>query len=747
MIPVTAHRAGGVLLILMACCMHSPAVADDGSADDPYRIPLVTAGIKADGVLDEEVWSRALALPLAYETSPGENAQSHVATELLLATDPGHLYAAFRCYDPDPSEICATISDRDHMFDDDRVSLILDTFNDHRRAYMFFANPFGIQGDALDSYGRGAGDPTWDGIWDSGGRITDDGYVVEMAIPFSTLRFQRSDGEQTWGIGVGRKYSRDFDYRFALMPRDRDNTCYLCQVAKFVGFSGATPGRNIELDPTLAAHYSEARERFPDGDFVESESELEPGLTARWGITPNVVLSAAANPDFSQVEADAIQLDVNERDAIYYDEKRPFFLEGTEFFQTRLDVLHTRMLADPAWGVKVTGKEGANALGALVAHDDLTSVVVPSSGSSYMADLGIETTCSVARYRRDVGSSSTLGLIWSDRRGDGYSNTVGGVDGGFDVADSDRLEFQALTTRTEYPDGFADDHGQWSGEIGGTAHDVEYNHDSATFDWWLAYREVEQGFRADLGRRPRSGFRQARTGWSHTWRAEAGHWYTSFNTGFGYVYNEECEGRPLDRFLDGWLNYSGPSRSFLNLYGVVGTESYRGVDYDDRHLYFDSGYWPTGSLFVRLEGVIGDEVDGDNERAGSQLWLAPMMQCKLGPRLDLLLRQEWERLDVEEGRLYTKNRGYLRASYQFTRRMLLRAILQYAEYDLNEGVYTFDVAPRFRHAAAQLLFSYKINPQTVLYLGYSDNHFGDETIRLTQNDRTFFAKIGYALVL
>ncbi|MBN2565991.1 MAG: carbohydrate binding family 9 domain-containing protein, partial [Candidatus Eisenbacteria bacterium] len=227
----------------------APKPTEDGTPEAPYEVPEVVGPVHVDGVLDEGAWDEALALDLVYETSPGENTEARVRTEVLLAYSRTHLYVAFRAYDPDPPRICANITDRDNMYDDDRLSFILDTFNDHRRGYMFFVNPFGIQGDALDSSGMGGGDPVWDTIWDSEGCITEFGYAVEVSVPFSSLRFQRSQGKQVWGIGLGRKYSRDFDYRMALMPRDRDETCYLCQVAKFSGFEGVTPGRNIEFDP------------------------------------------------------------------------------------------------------------------------------------------------------------------------------------------------------------------------------------------------------------------------------------------------------------------------------------------------------------------------------------------------------------------------------------------------------------------------------------------------------------------
>ncbi len=748
-IPLAVAAAAAILMVVSANAIAAFANDDrgDGSPESPYRVPELTSEIRVDGVLDEDAWSEALQLELAYETNPGENTPAPVRTDLLLFSNNTHLYAAFRAFDPDPSAICANVTDRDRMFDDDRVSIIFDTFNDQRRSYMFFANPYGIQGDALDSYGMGGGDPSWDAIWDSAGRITGEGYVVEIAIPFSSLRFQQVDGEQVWGMGAGRKYSRSIDYRTALTKTDRNESCYLCRVAKIVGFENATPGRNIEFDPTVSGFLTQERKDFPEGELEEREKDWEAGVTARWGITPNLVLSGTLNPDFSQVEADAFQLEVNTQFALYYEEKRPFFLEGMEFFTTQLDAVYTRTIADPAWGGKLTGKIGENALGAFVTEDEVTNVLLPGSQGSITTSLPGRSTGTVLRYRRDVGSASTAGLIGTNREGTGYHNRVGGLDANIRITPSDRLEAQILGSRTQYPYQFADDFGQPLDEFDGLAYQIEYGHDTSSWDWFLDYTEIDDGFRADLGFRPQVDFRELGLGWGHTWRAEAGHWYSSLNVGSGYTHEEELSGEILDDGFTFWFDYNGEMRSWLNAWGIVGTEGYQGVEYDNTHMWMGGGLWPTGTTQVALETVFGNAIDYDNARPGRILMLSPSLDLKIFGRLALTPAHTYERLDVDEGRLYTANISYLRISYNFTRRTFLRAILQYVNYEFNTDLYDDERPPRYEQLASQILFSYKINPQTVLYLGYNDNHFGDQTIDLTQSDRTFFAKIGYAWVL
>jgi hypothetical protein len=627
------------------------------------------------------------------------------------------------------------------------LSFILDTFNDQRRGCMFFVNPFGIQGDALDSSGMGGGDPSWDTIWDSEGRITNDGYVVEAAVPFSSLRFQRTEGEQVWGIGFGRKYSRDFDYRMALMPRDRDETCYLCQVAKFRGFKGVSPGRNIELDPTVSAYTTQDRPSFPEGDFEEADSSVDAGLTARWGITPNLVLSGTVNPDFSQVEADAFQLDANEQFALYYEEKRPFFLEGMEHFQMRLNPVYTRTIAAPSWGLKLTGKEGAHALGAFVVQDDLNNLVIPGLHGSASASLDQRVTNAAVRYRVDVASASTAGVVLAARGGDSYSNLVGGLDADLRVTPSDRLGLQILASQTEYPSSLSAEHDQPDGAFDGATYDAEFSHDSAALSWWVAHRRIDEGFRSDMGYRPRSGFSQTRGGWAYTLRAEAGSWYTNLGTGFGYVHNEALDGEPLESFLDYWANYSGPLRSGVDVYGMLGSERYDGADYDINRVSVSLGLWPGGSTYVGVNSAFGKAIDYTNGRDADRLYMEPTVLFTLVRRLDVVLSHEFERLEVDDGRLYTANISYLRAAYQFTRRAFLRAILQHEDNNYNADLYSDGRDSRERRFASQLLFSYKLNPQTVLYLGYSDSHRNAAGVELRQRERTLFAKIGYAFVL
>ncbi len=240
----------------------------------PYEIPRASTAIQIDAILDEPAWQNALRLELNYEIRPAENVKPKVRTECLLVFDNDQLYAAFRAFDPNPSAIRGRLSDRDRAFSDDFVGLVLDTFNDERRAFEFFVNPVGVQMDLVQDDVSGNEDESWDAIWSSAGRVTDEGYIVELAIPYTSLRFQRGEGKQTWGLDIVRVYPRDHRYLIALSPRDRATSCYLCQVAKVQGFEGATPGRNIELSPTVTAIRTDELDDFPNGNFKDGNPDL-----------------------------------------------------------------------------------------------------------------------------------------------------------------------------------------------------------------------------------------------------------------------------------------------------------------------------------------------------------------------------------------------------------------------------------------------------------------------------------------
>lgn len=717
------------------------------------HIPRATSPIQIDGVLDEPAWQHALEIPLTLEIDPSRNVPAPVTTTAWITYDTERFYAAFRADDPEPSAIRAHMTDRDGAFRDDFVGFFFDTFNDPRRGFEIFINPLGVQMD-LAINESGEEDESWDIIFDSAGRIGETGYVVEFAIPFSSLRFQRVSGEQTWGIGAFRAYPRSVRHQLTSMRIETDNNCLLCQLPKVTGFEGVSPGRNIELDPTATAHRTDERQDFPDGEIEPGSTDSEVGLTGRWGITPNLILSGAVNPDFSQVEADVAQFDVNTQFALFYPEKRPFFLEGADFFVTPLDVIHTRTVADPAWGVKLTGKEGKNGIGLFVAQDDTTNLLLPGEQSSDSTVLPRESTDATLRYRRDLGSSSSIGAVLTHRQGDDYTNSVFGADGRWRPTGTDTVSLQALGSRSQYPAGFAAEHGL-APELDGTAVRAAYDHGSRYWTWYARYEDVDPGFRADLGFMPKVGYSTYVGGLEHTWWAkEKDSWYTSFELGGDWDMTRGTHGVTLERELETWVSLNGPLQSNYNIDTGWRDRYWNGVTFDERFTHVHATIRPSGSLSLFFNGTVGDTIDFAHTRPGDLLRITPEVVLNLGRRLSLDLQHDLQKVDVKGGELLELNVSQLRAAYQLNLRTLFRAILQYTDLRYNTDLYTAEpVDPKSEHLFSQLLFAYKLNPQTVLFLGYSDNSLGGELLDspqpldLTRSDRTLFLKIGYALLM
>lgn len=726
---VTRHA----VLILIALVVASPGLADT------HRVPRVEGALDLDGRLDEDLWRRAVAVELDYEVHPGENIPAPVRTVAYFAYNESHLLAAVRAYDPEPERIRAHFRDHDDLWGDDWCALILDTFNDNRRQFDFFVNPLGVQAEAVES-SQGGGD-SWDTIWDAGGRIDEQGYTVEFSIPFSSLRFPRSAGEQVWGLDVVRSYPRCVDHRLALFPRDRDNNCYMCQSDSLVGFAGATPGHNLEITPTMSAVVTETRTAPKTTD-----ESYEPGLTARWGVTPNLSASLTVNPDFSQVEADAAQLEINNQFALYYPESRPFFVEDAEFFSTRMQTVHTRALADPVWGSKVAGKEGANAVGAFVVRDEITNLIFPYAEGNGETSLDARSTGSVARLRRDVGSSSTLGLLLTDREGEnGYYSRLGGLDGSVRFTPQDEISFQVARSETRYDGQTASANGQPAGRFSGNAAEMLYYRDTRNLDLYLFGKRLDADFRADLGFIPQTGYYQVEGGGEYAWLNSPDHWWNYLSINLGYELNEKLDGGPtLHRMYNTWFNYAGLMQSSVSTRITFGERTYNGREFDVRFYQLSSSIKPTGRLTLGLGATLGETVDYAHTRPADRIRLKPSAGFRLGRHFEAELSHIYEKLEVDAGRLYTANVTEMRLVYQLNRRSFVRAIFQRGDYDRNAAAYTLAAGTDETSLLSQLLFSYKLNPRTVLFLGYADNYYGQDADDLRQTDRTVFAKVGYA---
>lgn len=698
-----------LVAVLVALCL--------AAAADAATVKKAGAPIRVDAVLDEPAWQEATPIPIDREWFPGDNIPAAVATDALVTWDDDKLYVAFRASDPHPQLIRARYAERDGALSDDTVGFILDPFNDDRIGYQFRINPLGVQADAINSDVEGSEDFSWDAIWDSAGRITESGYIVEVAIPLQQLRIPAGGGERAWGFMAMRDYPRSVRHRFRSVVTDENRNCLICQAADLAGFAVTTVGRNLEVTPTLTA---------------TDDQGIDPGVSGRWAITPGTSLQATINPDFSHVEADAAQLDVNTRFALSFPEKRPFFLEGSDFFETQLPLLFTRTIADPVAGVKLTGKSGQNAYGVLLARDEITNFLIPFDDSSERAFLSNPATTAVLRYRRSLTDTATAGVLVSSRTGHDYSNTVLSGDSFFRVTEQDSIRVQVAGSQSDYPAVIAD-----GGSLTGHALLASYNHSDRDWFWSAEYSEIAPEFRADTGRFNQVGVRGAGGGAQRRVRGGPDRWFSNLYFELFADARQEWSGDWTEWGADIVATYQGPRQSYVSVLVAPNREYFDGRTYHNMRYSIDSGIQATRDISTGLFVNWGESIDFTDNRKATFVTINPYTTFHVGRRFSgeaSWLRQTFRTLAGAE--IFTADIPQARLLYHFNRRTFVRAILQYrsVDRDRNESL----------GLLSQLLFSYRLDAQTVFLAGYSDNYAGTELVDFTQTDRAVFVKVSYA---
>ena len=387
------------------------------AAEAVYASPL-RAGEKVtvDGVLDEPVWERAQVVDDFAGTDPSEGFAPRGVTRVRVATDATHIYVSWEARFDESTRVRANVSEREQINHDDQVAVFFDPFGDGRRAYAFWLNPLGIQQDMVVS--QNSWNPAWDTLFDSAGRIVEDGFDVEIAVPFRSLRFP-GKGEPNWKVLFKRKFVAHREY-VAWPPVQRDLGPELLQFAPLKGLSPTKSGVGLELNPTVVGRAGQGR--AGEGEPLEWREPsfpdtVDPGFGLKWQATPSLALNATVNPDFSQVEADPDQIDNNLRFALNLPERRPFFLEGSELFDSHM--LYTRSIVDPIYGVKLSGKQGPVSIALLHALDEapaasfVTEYETPGFGAEDME--GAISFVSYASAARDFGERNKATLTWSDK--------------------------------------------------------------------------------------------------------------------------------------------------------------------------------------------------------------------------------------------------------------------------------------------------------------------------------------------
>ena len=741
-------------------------------AGRPSVEPLRTSDPPSiDGRLDDAVWRRATRITEFVQQQPLDGEPATEETDLYIAYDTQNLYFGVHVHYSDPVLVRANRSDRDQTFSDDTITLYFDPFLDQQRAYVFSVNGYGVQSDAiLDSStptggmggggrrsggggggGGGGGSPgggrrggmsaslaaalgaaptgdtSWDALFESSGTLVEDGWTAEMAIPFKSLRYPSRDrGERhRWGFQVVRTIpSKNETDVWA--PISRDVAGFLPQMGLLDGLTDLSTSRNLEILPTLTAIQFGSLDTGT-GVFEDGDPDPEGGLNVKYGVTPNLTVDYTYNPDFSQIESDIPQVEVNQRFPLFYPELRPFFLEGQEIFQVpgQVNLVHTRTIVDPRQGAKLTGKVGDTTVGVLVANDEAPGLVEGVAPGLQ----GRTAQVAIARARYDLYAESYLGVIATDREfGDGYSR-VGGVDGRFRLGRTSSVSFQAAASEH-----LNDADGYNSGPIFHLAYDSA----GRNLSYSAAVDSVDPGFRTDTGFVQRVDTRVAQANASYRWWPE--NWLVNWGPLASYSRNYDFEGLLQDEQAQ--VGVRGVMTNSMIWVAMANRdmERYGGIEFHKTNAFLGGGFAASRRLSAGGFFNWGDQIRyGDDPFLGNGATATLFASVRPMSRLNADLNFITSRLhdprtaeQVFDVRIYRAL-----TTYQFTNRLLLRNIL---EYNTFSGT-----------VAANLLFTYRVNAGTVFFVGYDDHYQqGDlidsaifPTMRFEQTNRAIFTKLSY----
>ncbi|MEP7027210.1 MAG: DUF5916 domain-containing protein [Candidatus Eisenbacteria bacterium] len=737
-----------LLLLLLA-----PAAAAWAAAPQlgpPMTIRRAAGPIVLDGNLDDAGWQGADDIATWYETNVGDNLPPQVGNRARVAYDDHYLYACFQFDDPHPELLRAPLGDHDAISSStDYGGLIIDSRNDGKTAQMFLANASGLQYDAVSSDVSGE-DNAPDFFWDCVGKVTATGWNLEIRIPFSTLRYARDEAPE-WGLMLYRNYPRDRHYQFFSNRLPRDVNCFICNSSKLHGLAELPHGSHLVVAPFATAQRNDARSSGPGSPLSNGTIEPHGGLDLKWSPIADVTIDATYKPDFSQVESDAAQIGANERFALFYPEKRSFFLEGVDLFSTPFQAVYTRTVTSPSLGFRGTGRMGNTAFTALVTHDRGGGLVIlPGPEDSGGAPQDFESDVGVLRVRHDLGQSFVSVLATGRAVDGGGHNAVVGPDFQWRPRPTDTVTGQALwsDTRTPNRDSLAS---EWDGrKLADRALVVNWSHNTRRYDLFLQGKDVGAGFRADDGFIPQVDYREVyfETGWTirpkdaflSRVRLLTADWYDA-----------DGAGRTLSRRLSAAAGMDGRWNSFMRVE----------LNHDDIRVggRLLSRFQPRvllravpGRILnqVSIDTHVGQEIDFANAREGRGTTIVTSFTLRPNRHLALSNTASGRWLSVDaaggnSGRLFSAGVERLRGTWCFNSRSFVRLIGQYVSTRRDTTLYTFSVPARSAAFSATGLFAYKLNFQTVLYLGYGDERtFDPMSDRLEHSARQVFAKISYA---
>tara|TARA_R110002167_G_scaffold242290_3_gene447829 strand:- start:159631 stop:162042 length:2412 start_codon:yes stop_codon:yes gene_type:complete len=780
-----AHTCGAILILALLSSVLSFAAFAGSSQQFHLDIPTINEDIEVDGDFNEPAWQHATEVMLRYETSPGENTAAPVITTAKVYASNTSLYFAFTAHDPNPDNIRANLRDRDKSWGDDMVGIKLDTFNNARLAYQFFINPYGAQSDSIENELTGQESDAWDGIWYSKGKLTKNGFQVEVQLPLRLFNFDDSNPIQTWGIELIRFYPRNETHRLSTHKIDRNVSCQLCQLGIASGLADATQGKDLQLTPSIVANQSQQRD-VAQAQPWSDESNVDVGLDLRWGITPTTLLNATINPDFSQVEADAGQLDVNNTFALFFPEKRAFFLDNKDYFDTQLDLLHTRNISSPDYGVKLTSKTDNHTVAILAANDTQTQFLVPGNLSSDVAILDQQSHNMAARYRFDPSREFSIGGLVTLKQADDYHNYVASVDIKYQPTKQDTFTAQFAHSQTAYPDDLftkfcnTDDCLQQSEQcefgdcninervlrthkddnFNDSMYAISYQHERRNWYASTHYESTGDNFRADLGFIDKIDVAKFVAGGGYIWYPD-NHFFSKINLGGDWDITHNQNNERLEQEAEMYIEFDGGLQSFIatgivqrqrvgrrhnpSIIDIEGNTS----EFNETLGWFYTNFTPIGSLKLELDVNYGDDIDFANDRPATITMLNPGIEWKLTESLVLDISHRYQTLDVDDGRLFTANLTDMRLNWQLTLNSFIRLSSVYTRIERDPDLYRYQRPNTlYQDIGNELLYGYKLNPQSVFYLGYSDAFIANDDINsLTQDEKTYFMKLSYAWLL
>jgi hypothetical protein len=641
---------------------------------------------------------------------PGDMNPASQPTVAYLSYDDKNLYVGWICKD-DPRLIRARIAKRKDIESDDRVTINIDTFHDHKHAYWFDVNPYGIQFDGITTDGQGD-DRSWEGLWYTDGRLTEDGYVVLETIPFRSLRFPAGD-KQVWGVSLARFIYRANEFSTWPAITRQKAPQYVGQFGDMEIDGGISPGRNMQVIPY--GSFSAGR-GLDDTQGFSSRREAVGGLDARVVLKDAFTLDLTANPDFSQVESDEPQVMVNQRYEVFFPEKRPFFMEKASLFNTPEMLFFSRRIADPQFGARLTGTVGRWSLGVLAADDQAPGRLI-RAGERWS---GSRARDAVARVERGFGRQSHIGATLTTYDFGASYNRVASLDTRIGIGPNWALVAQAASSATRYLDG---------SRLAGPDYLVSLRKSGRNSSFRTSYVDRSPAFRAQLGYIPRVDIREWSNAASYTVRPRSG-----ALIGFGPSLSQSVawnrQGRLRDWSVAPGANFELRRATYLSVAHSRTYELYRNLGFR-RHatslsLSTEWFRW----LAARTDCEWGTAINyypaanaapllGRDSRVSAGLTFRATARLRFDESYDYSRLAALPDRGAASHPLFNNHIVRSKVYYQFNRELSLRAILDYNSVIPNPHMVSLDNS---RRAAVDVLLTYLLHPGTALYIGYLNAH-------------------------